>query len=136
MGKMIENYSLQNEIGRGMYSTVFRAINIKTKQEVAIKQVKSEKFKQYPKLEEGTYNEINILTNLEGCPHIIKYFDMLKTVNNFYFVYEFCNGGTLEKLLKDNRSLPEKQALTYFGQIVEAFRVLNRHNIMHRDLKP
>ncbi len=133
---MIENYSLQNEIGRGMYSTVFRAINIKTKQEVAIKQVKSEKFKQYPKLEEGTYNEINILTNLEGCPHIIKYFDMLKTVNNFYFVYEFCNGGTLEKLLKDNRSLPEKQALTYFGQIVEAFRVLNRHNIMHRDLKP
>lgn len=27
-------------------------------------------------------------------------------------------------------------ALTYFAQIVEAFRVLNKHNIMHRDLKP
>lgn len=25
---------------------------------------------------------------------------MLKTVNNFYFVYEYCNGGTLENLLK------------------------------------
>ena len=25
---------------------------------------------------------------------------MLKTANNFYFVYEFCNGGTLEKLLQ------------------------------------
>jgi len=50
MGKMIENYSLLNEIGRGMYSTVFKAINIKTKQEVAIKVVKAEKFKQYPKL--------------------------------------------------------------------------------------
>jgi len=29
---------------------------MKTKQEVAIKMVKAEKFKQYPKLEEGTYN--------------------------------------------------------------------------------
>lgn len=95
MGKMIENYSLQNEIGRGNYSTVFKAINIKTKQEVAIKMVKAEKFKQFPKLEEGTYNEINILTTLEPSPHIIKYYDMLKTVNNFYFVYEYCNGGNL-----------------------------------------
>ena len=62
MGKMIENYQLLNEIGRGMYSTVYKAINMKNKQEVAIKMVKAEKFKQYPKLEEGTFNEINILS--------------------------------------------------------------------------
>lgn len=133
---MIENYSLQNELGRGAYSTVYKAINMKTKQEVAIKMVKAEKFKQYPKLEEGTYNEISILTNLEACPHIIRYYDMLKTVNNFYFVYEYCNGGTLEKLLKEQGVLPEKTALVYFSQIIEAFKVLNKHNIMHRDLKP
>ena len=95
MGKMIENYQLLNEIGRGMYSTVYKAINMKNKQEVAIKMVKAEKFKQYPKLEEGTFNEINILGALEPCQHIVKYFDMLKTANNYYFVYEFCNGGTL-----------------------------------------
>ena len=61
---------------------------------------------------------------------------MLKTVNNFYFVYEYCNGGTLEKLLKEGECLPERTALTYFSQIVDAFKVLNKHNIMHRDLKP
>lgn len=61
---------------------------------------------------------------------------MLKTVNNFYFVYEYCNGGTLEKLLQEKTKSPEKIALTYFGQILEAFRILNKHNIMHRDLKP
>lgn len=136
MGKMIENYSLQSELGRGMYSTVYKAINIKTKQEVAIKMVKSDKFKQYPKLEEGTYNEINILSNLESCPYIIKYYDMLKTVNHFYFVYEYCNGGTLEDLIKEKKPLPEKLALNYFSQMIEAFKVLSKHNIMHRDLKP
>lgn len=61
---------------------------------------------------------------------------MLKTVNNFYFVYEYCNGGTLEKLLKERGALPEKTALAFYAQIVEALRVLNKHNIMHRDLKP
>ena len=61
---------------------------------------------------------------------------MLKTVNNFYFVYEFCNGGTLEKQLKERGTLPEKTALNYFSQIVSAFKILNKHNIMHRDLKP
>ena len=61
---------------------------------------------------------------------------MLKTVNNFYFVYEFCNGGTLENQLKERGTLQEKIALNYFSQIVAAFKILNKHNIMHRDLKP
>ena len=61
---------------------------------------------------------------------------MLKTVNNFYFVYEFCNGGTLEQILKKKGALQENIALAYFRQIVDAFKILNRHNIMHRDLKP
>jgi serine/threonine protein kinase len=45
MGKIIENYSLQNELGSGVYSRVYRAIHVKTKQEVAIKMVKADKFK-------------------------------------------------------------------------------------------
>ncbi len=45
MGKIIENYSLQHELGSGVYSRVFKAINLQTKQEVAIKCVKAEKFR-------------------------------------------------------------------------------------------
>lgn len=48
-----------------------------------------------PKLEECTVNEINTLSKIEDNQHIVRYIDMLKTVNNFYFVYEYCNGGTL-----------------------------------------
>jgi hypothetical protein len=33
---------------------------------------------------------------------------MLKTVNNFYFVYEYCNGGTLDKILQTYKNSPEK----------------------------
>ena len=61
---------------------------------------------------------------------------MLKTANNFYFVYEYCNGGTLDKMMQKEGPLPEKRALFFFKQIVEAFKILSRSNIMHRDIKP
>ena len=41
MGKIIENYSLQALIAEGNYGRVFRGVNIKTKQEVAIKVIKA-----------------------------------------------------------------------------------------------
>jgi serine/threonine protein kinase len=40
-------------------------------------------------------NEIQTLTMIGQADHIIRYYEMLKTKNNYYFVYEFCNGGTL-----------------------------------------
>ncbi len=61
---------------------------------------------------------------------------MLKTTNNFYFVYEFCNGGTLDRQMQKDGPFPEKKALFYFKQMIEAFKVLSKNNIMHRDLKP
>lgn len=128
-------------LGQGVYGKVFRGINIKTKEEVAVKVIKTEKFRAIPKLEECTLNEINTLLKIEEKDHIVHYIDMLKTVNNFYFVYEYCNGGTLEKAMQAYRNTPEKvmpesKTITYFSQIVDAFRVLTKYNIMHRDLKP
>lgn len=85
---MIDNYSLQECLGEGVYAKVYRAVHVKTHQEVAIKVIQASKFRDIPKLEECTVNEINILSQLkEECGHIIKYIDMLKTANNFYFVY-------------------------------------------------
>lgn len=61
---------------------------------------------------------------------------MLKTTNNFYFIYEYCNGKTLEVLLRQEGKLEESKALKIFKQLLEAFKILNKYNIMHRDLKP
>ena len=39
-------------------------------------------------------------------------------------------------MLKKERALSEKKALLIFKQLLDAFQVLNKYNIMHRDLKP
>ena len=72
-----------------------------------MKVIEVRRFKENKKLEECTVNEINILTNISKNEHIIKYIDMLKTPNNFYFVYEYCNGGTLETHLQKKKILKE-----------------------------
>jgi serine/threonine protein kinase len=51
-------------------------------------------------------------------------------------VYEFCNGGTLHDLIKKKDFLTEKESLNVLEQICIAFKEMNSHDILHRDLKP
>lgn len=53
-----------------------------------------------PRLEEGIVNEVKVLSSMGLCDNIVKYEDHFQTRNNIYFVYEFCNGGTLQDKLK------------------------------------
>ena len=89
-----------------------------------------------PKLHEFTINEIQTLTKINGNPNIIRFVEMLRTTNNVYLIYEYCSGGTLEDVIKKYTFLSEQQALHYFKQIINAFKTLVLHNILHRDLKP
>ena len=61
---------------------------------------------------------------------------MLRTSNNYYLVYEFCNGGTLAEYIKAKKRLTEDDAVKIFSQIRSAFETLSAENILHRDLKP
>ena len=94
-----------------------------------------EKFKKLPKLYDFIKNEIDILSQISH-PNVIKFIEILRTTNNFYLIYEYCNGGDLEHLLRKRKFLPEKDAQDILRQILSAFKVLINKNILHRDLKP
>ena len=61
---------------------------------------------------------------------------MLKTENHFYFIYEYCNDGTLESIMHLNGTIQEEDAVKIICQIIKAFKVLVKDSILHRDLKP
>lgn len=61
---------------------------------------------------------------------------MLRTANNYYLVYEYCNGGTLGDYIKIKKRLSEDDTLKIFYQLRSAFELLNKEKILHRDLKP
>lgn len=114
---------------------MYRGVDGRSGKEVAAKVILARRFKDNPKLEECTLNEIEVLSRIDS-PHIVRFIEILKTVNNFYFFYEFCNGGTLDQEIRKCGCLKELKILEYLEQLLEAFRVLTANNIMHRDLKP
>ena len=118
--KVIENYLLKDKLGSGQYGNVYLAEDQNTKDIVAVKVMHVQKFKVTPKLQEFTSNEIAILKKVKS-PHIIRFIEMLRTVNNYYLVYEYCNGGTLGEHLTRKKKLKEQEALGIFRQIRDAF---------------
>ena len=136
MGKIIENYILNESIGEGNFGSVIRATNKTKSGNFAVKVIPIEKFQENDKLETYISNEIEALSTIGISDYIIRYYEVIKSKNNYYIVYEFCDGGTLQDLIKKQHHLPETHALIILRQLLEAFKVLNKNNIMHRDLKP
>lgn len=56
----------------------------------------------------------------------------------FATVLQFCNGGDLDALLKEQRTLPEKEARAIIVQVFAGLHYLNsqRQRVIHYDLKP
>lgn len=60
-----------------------------------MKIIKSAKFREDPMLDEFTMNEIQALARISN-KNVVQFIEMIKTSSNYYFVYEFCNGGDLD----------------------------------------
>jgi serine/threonine-protein kinase ULK/ATG1 len=136
MVKIVDNYTLTDYLGKGEYGKVFRAFHMDTRIEVAVKMVSLDKFVEVGKLAELARNEIDTLRVLEDNINVVKFVEMIKTNNYVYLVYEYCEGGTLEDLIRKRKRLPEKEALALFRQLITAMRSLHEHFILHRDIKP
>ena len=95
MTKQVDNFALVEVIGTGQYGKVFRGKHIHTGENFAVKCIGLEKYRKIPKLDQFTQNEIQVLGKLIH-PNIVRFYETLKTTNNLYMIYEFCNGGTLE----------------------------------------
>lgn len=135
MSKAIDNYVLKEIVGEGQYGKVYKAFNTQTYALYAVKVIRADKFKEVPKLQEFTLNEIKVLSKIEH-PNIVRFVQMLKTSNNMYLIYEYCEHGTLEELINKKKYLSESETISIAKQMLDAFRVLSDNNILHRDIKP
>lgn len=136
---IVEDLTLKEpKIGKGSFGEVFLTIRKNSNQLFATKKVKKslvlqEKIKRY------FNNEIFILKNIEHS-NIIKLYEIKQTVNNFYLVFDFCNGGTLSDCLKNHmnktgKPLSEEMSQYVLRKVVNGLHYLHKNKIIHRDLK-
>ena len=134
--KKIGHYILMETIGQGEFGRVFSAMSTEDKEKYAIK-CQDKKFIQNNELYRKLLNtEIGIMHRIRH-PNILHLYDLMESPNNYYLVVDFCNQGDFTKYLqaKGLKYLPEKDAVNFLKQIMNGFRELRKHKIIHRDFK-
>lgn len=58
-----------------------------------------------------------------NCPHTIKFHDWYETRNNLWLILEYCAGGDLYSLLKQDNHLPETSVKMFGRDIVAGLKV-------------
>ena len=127
---MISNkYNLIEKISEGSFGSVFKAENIRTKENVAIKfEIKMDNIKSLK-------NEAKIyqyLGKINGFPQI-KMFGTMDKLN--YLVIDLL-GKSLSNTILEFNKLTLKTTLMIGVQMINRIKVLHENQLLHRDIKP
>ena len=131
--KIIGNYVLLYEIGKGTFSKVEKAFHIITEQEVAVKVLEKDEIEDKIDIER-ILREIEILKKVIH-PNICQLYETYSTVHNFYIMMEHITGGDLFDYISDNNYLSENKSCRLFRQLISVIEYLNELGISHRDIK-
>src|SRR4051794_33245041 len=129
-----DRYRLEEEIGRGGMSTVFRALDTTLERRVAIKLMHREMAANSDQLERFR-REARAVAQLNH-PHIVTVIDAGEDENMPYIVFEYVEGETLKERIRRHGRLPIVEALAYAIEIARALGAAHERAIVHRDVKP
>lgn len=129
----IPGYKLISEIRRGGQSVVFRALQIATGRDVAIK-VRREDLLSRQHDRDRFEREIRILGRLRH-PNIVTIHDSGTAGSCAFFVMDFIHGDPLNSFASQ-RHLTVRQIFVLFTEVCEAVHAAHLLGVIHRDLKP
>jgi len=130
----VGKYTIKKELGSGTFGKVKLGEDPITKELVAIKVIDKANI-QNPKQKTSVDREIRLMKLLRH-PCIVGVNDVLESASHYYVIMEHASGGELFDYIIKKGSLKEKEARTFFQQIVSAVEYCHKNSVIHRDLKP
>ncbi|MDX1948256.1 MAG: serine/threonine-protein kinase [Pirellulaceae bacterium] len=131
--KLAPGYEFLGELGRGGMGVVYRARQLSAKRDVALKMILSGDHAAGAELDRFRA-EAEAVANLQH-PNIIAVFDVGEHEGRPYFSMEYCPGGTLASLARQ-QPLPVAEAAAMVLKLARAIAAAHAQGIVHRDLKP
>lgn len=129
-----DRYEIIEELGRGGMGTVYRAEDIKAKEEIALKLIKSEIAAQKKTIERFR----NELTTARKIRHknICGMYDLGEDRGTYYITMEYVPGEDLRSFIRRSRRLSIPTAISIAKQTCEGLSEAHSQGVVHRDLKP
>jgi len=90
-------YKIDDVVGSGYYSCVYKGLDCQQEQDVAIKVINKVPMKRRRKGSiNGSDKEVLILQEITDCENLIKIIDVARDETHVYIVTEYCEGGDLK----------------------------------------
>jgi serine/threonine-protein kinase len=133
IGSVIAGYRLEEEVGSGATSVVYRATHVRLGRLAALKLLT-------PGLGDADFSErfvreSQLAASLQH-PNIVPIYDAGEAEGVLFIAMAYVPDGDLGALLRREGPLPLRRALRIAAQVADALDVSHAHGLVHRDVKP
>ena len=128
-------YAVQRELGRGGCGAVYLATPKSGGDPVAVKLMLS-RAQAAPRAIDHFKREMQVIAGLKH-PNIVRFLDSGSDQGTFFFVMEYCDGGSLADVAKARGgTIPPDVLMPWALQALEGLAAAHKEGFVHRDIKP
>ncbi|RDB22618.1 Serine/threonine-protein kinase srk1 [Hypsizygus marmoreus] len=148
----LEDFQLEDKMGDGAFSNVYKALDLRSGKKVAVKIVRkyelnasqagdkhlNPKFKKKPRVTERSniLKEVQIMRGTNH-PSIVKLISFSESPEHYFLVLELMDGGELFHQIVKLTYFSENLARHVILQVAQGIRYLHEERgVVHRDIKP
>jgi len=132
---ILQKYEVRKRLGKGAYGIVWKAIDRRSGEVVAVKKI-FDAFRNQTDAQR-TFREICFLQEFGSHDNVIKLLNVVKADNDkdIYLVFEFMDTD-LHNVIKKQNILKDVHKRYIIYQLFKAIKYIHSGNVIHRDLKP
>ena len=127
-------YQVIEELGHGGMGRVYRVLDKKLNEEVALKLIKSEIASDRETIERFS-NELKLARRI-GHKNVGRMYELMESDGGHFITMEYVAGEDLKSFIRRSRQLAMATAVAIGKQVAEGLAEAHRLGVVHRDLKP
>jgi len=126
-------YEIAGLLGRGGYSTVYRANDRELKRDIALKVIRPERVSTA--MESRLRREVNVARAAQSR-HLVRVFDLGSDGEMVFLTMELVDGESLRQKIRREHRLGISEAVEIAKQMLRGLEALHELKTIHRDVKP